>query len=83
MKAEDSQETVSRELQPKKVEREPWTVLTTDNVSRAPTQKSPGQASVQMLEFRWKSPIQSHFFGPSACLPGGDAHSACRCSNRR
>jgi hypothetical protein len=57
MKAEDSQETMSRELHSKKVDREPWTVLTTDNLSGAPTQKPPGQTSVQMLEFLRKSLI--------------------------
>jgi hypothetical protein len=40
-------------------------------------------ASVQTLEFRWKTAISRHFWGRSARLPGGNPGSACRCSNKR
>jgi hypothetical protein len=65
------------------VERGPWTVLTTSNVSRVPTQEPPGQSSVQTLELHWKSAISRHLSGRPACLPGGNPGSASRCSNMR
>ena len=66
MKAEDSQQTTSRENHPTKVDREPWAVdpdrsglryaqpwnvLTTDNVSRAPLQ--PEKRQVRVVYRRW------------------------------
>jgi hypothetical protein len=48
--------------------------------SRFPT---PSYTSVQTLEFRSKSPISSHFRGPSACLPHGSSHSVKHCSITR
>jgi hypothetical protein len=45
--------------------------------SRLPT---PAYTNVQTLEFRFKSAISCHFWGPLACLPRGNLRSARRCS---
>jgi hypothetical protein len=70
MKAENSQQTMSRELQPKKVDRgpwtvdrEPWTVLTTVNASRAPLQPKYRQVSAvyKRSNFAGKPPFLATF----------------------